>query len=38
VDATLGAVLKSHDDLERVREEGISERVRAARAIAARGQ
>jgi hypothetical protein len=38
VEATLGAVLKSHDDVERVREEGLSERVRAARATAARGQ
>jgi MoxR-like ATPase len=31
VDATLGAVLKSHEDLERIREEGLSERVQHAR-------
>jgi MoxR-like ATPase len=38
VEATLGAVLKSHDDLERVREEGLPERVAAARSVAARSQ
>jgi MoxR-like ATPase len=31
VDATLGAVLKSHEDIEHVRDDGLSERVRQAR-------
>ncbi len=35
VDATLGAVIKSHDDFERLREDGISERVQRAKAVAA---
>ncbi|MDQ6818113.1 MAG: MoxR family ATPase [Actinomycetota bacterium] len=34
VDATLGAVIKSHEDFERLREEGISERVRNAKTLA----
>jgi MoxR-like ATPase len=38
VEATLGAVLKSHDDLERVRDTGLCERVSAARATAARAR
>jgi len=38
VQATLGAVLKSHDDLERIREEGLAERVTAARTSAARAR
>jgi MoxR-like ATPase len=36
VEATLGAVLKSHEDLERVREEGLQERVQEARSLATR--
>ena len=35
VDATLGAVLKSHEDLEHIREAGLPERVSRARAAAA---
>jgi MoxR-like ATPase len=38
VGATLGAVLKSHEDLERIREEGLPERVLEARSAAARGR
>jgi MoxR-like ATPase len=38
VEATLGAVLKSHEDLERVREEGLPQRVSEARSVAARGR
>jgi MoxR-like ATPase len=34
VEATLGAVLKSHEDIERVREQGLSERMQQARAAA----
>ena len=34
VQATLGAVLKSHEDIERVREEGLAERVLEARSVA----
>jgi MoxR-like ATPase len=36
VDATLGAVLKSHEDLEQIREHGLAERVARARATGAR--
>jgi hypothetical protein len=36
VEATLGAVLKSREDLERVRDEGLFERIREARSAAAR--
>ncbi len=36
VEATLGAVLKSHEDLEHVREDGLSQRVLAARSLATR--
>jgi MoxR-like ATPase len=35
VEATLGAVIKSHDDFEHLREEGIPERVRKAKALSA---
>jgi MoxR-like ATPase len=38
VEATLGAVLKSREDLEHVREEGLSDRVREARSVAARAR
>jgi MoxR-like ATPase len=38
VEATLGAVLKSHEDFERVREEGLRERVAQARSLAGRGR
>jgi MoxR-like ATPase len=38
VEATLGAVLKSHEDLERVRDEGIAERVLKARSVATRSR
>jgi MoxR-like ATPase len=38
VEATLGAVVKSHEDLERVRDEGLSNRVVAARTIASRAR
>jgi MoxR-like ATPase len=31
VDATLGAVLKSHEDIEHIRDQGLSERLREAR-------
>jgi MoxR-like ATPase len=34
VEATLGAVLKSHEDIERLREEGLAERVLEARSVA----
>jgi MoxR-like ATPase len=36
VDATLGAVLKSHEDLLQIREQGLAERVARARATSAR--
>jgi MoxR-like ATPase len=36
VDWTLGAVLKSHEDLEHVRDQGLPERVDRARAAAGR--
>jgi MoxR-like ATPase len=36
VGATLGAVLKIHEDLEHIREEGLSERVARAREAGAR--
>jgi aspartate aminotransferase-like enzyme len=36
VGVTLGAVLKSHEDLEHIREEGLSERVARAREAGAR--
>jgi MoxR-like ATPase len=35
VDATLGAVLKSHEDLEQIREQGLVERVAQARTAGA---
>ena len=38
VEATLGAVLKTYEDVERIREEGISDRVHAARSAAARAR
>jgi MoxR-like ATPase len=38
VEATLGAVLKSREDLEHVREGGLSDRVREARSVAARAR
>jgi MoxR-like ATPase len=38
VDATLGAVLKSHEDLLQIREQGLAERVARARATGARTQ
>lgn len=38
VEATLGALLKSHEDVERIREEQLSERVGQARERAARGR
>jgi MoxR-like ATPase len=36
VGATLGALLKSREDLEQVREEGLSQRVQEARSLLAR--
>jgi MoxR-like ATPase len=38
VDATLGTVLKTHEDLEHIREQGLPERVSRARAVGARSQ
>lgn len=38
VETTLGAVLKSREDLERIREEGLPDRVRRAKAQAAAGR
>ncbi len=38
VDATLGAVLKSHEDLEHIREQGLSDRVARARDAGARAR
>jgi MoxR-like ATPase len=38
VDATLGAVLKSHEDLEHIREQGLSDRVARARDAGARSR
>jgi MoxR-like ATPase len=37
VEATLGAVLKTYEDLERVREDGLAERISQARSMARRG-
>jgi MoxR-like ATPase len=38
VDATLGTVLKTHEDLQQIREQGLSERVARARVAGARAQ